>query len=38
MGLGLYYCKMFMQINNGMLTFDSNGIGQGTTFKLVFNR
>jgi PAS domain S-box-containing protein len=38
MGLGLYYCKMFMKINNGMLTFDSNGIGQGTTFKLVFNR
>ena len=38
MGLGLYYCKMFMKINNGMLTFDSNGIGKGTTFKLVFNR
>ena len=37
-GLGLYYCKMFMQNNNGMLAFDSPGSGQGTTFKLVFNR
>jgi PAS domain S-box-containing protein len=37
-GLGLYYCKMFMQNNNGMLAINSPGIDQGTTLRLVFDR
>jgi len=37
-GLGLYYCKMFMQNNNGMLAINSPGINQGTTLRLVFDR
>jgi PAS domain S-box-containing protein len=37
-GLGLYYCKMFMQNNNGLLAITSPGIDQGTTLRLVFDR
>jgi PAS domain S-box-containing protein len=37
-GLGLYYCKMFMQNNNGLLAINSPGIDQGTTLRLVFDR
>ena len=37
-GLGLYYCKMFMQNNNGMLAIESPGTGRGMTVKLIFNR
>ncbi|MBW2479329.1 MAG: PAS domain S-box protein [Deltaproteobacteria bacterium] len=37
-GLGLYYCRMFMQNNNGKLVLESPGIGQGMTVKLIFNR
>jgi PAS domain S-box-containing protein len=33
---GLQYSKVFMESNNGRLEVDSPGIGQGTTFKLVF--
>lgn len=37
-GLGLYYCRMFMQNNNGMLALESPGTGRGLTVKLVFNQ
>jgi PAS domain S-box-containing protein len=36
-GLGLYYCKMFMQNNSGHLSISSPGIDQGATVKIVFN-
>ena len=35
-GFGLQYSQMFMENNQGRLEVDSPGIGQGTTFKLVF--
>jgi PAS domain S-box-containing protein len=36
-GLGLYYCRMFMHNNNGMLALESPGVGEGMTVKLIFN-
>ena len=35
-GFGLHYSKMFMENNNGQLTIESRGLGQGATLKLVF--
>lgn len=35
-GFGLYYGKSFVEANNGTLTLESDGIGQGATVSMVF--
>ena len=37
-GYGLHHSKMFIENNNGQLTVDSRGIGQGATLKIVFRQ
>jgi len=35
-GFGLYYCKMFVEANNGTLSITSPGKGKGTTVRVEF--
>jgi signal transduction histidine kinase len=35
-GFGLYYCKLFVEANNGVLNIRSPGKGQGATVRVVF--
>ena len=35
-GFGLYYCKLFVEENNGTLTLESPGQGRGTTVSIRF--
>ncbi|WP_419659206.1 two component system sensor histidine kinase [Desulfosarcina variabilis str. Montpellier] len=35
-GIGLYYCKIFIDANNGWLTLTSDGIGKGATLTASF--
>jgi PAS domain S-box-containing protein len=35
-GFGLYYCKMFVEANKGILNFSSQGKGKGATVEVVF--
>lgn len=37
-GFGLYYCKSFVEANNGSLTLTSPGTGQGTAVTMEFRR
>jgi len=36
-GVGLYYCKMFLEANQGKFDFFSDGSGKGATVRLLFN-
>jgi PAS domain S-box-containing protein len=36
-GVGLYYCKSFVEANDGTLTFESQGQGKGATVTIEFN-
>jgi signal transduction histidine kinase len=36
-GFGLYYCKSFVEANNGTLTIESKGKNQGATIIMKFN-
>lgn len=36
-GFGLYYCKMFVEANQGRLEFLSEGTGKGATVRLLFS-
>jgi len=36
-GFGLYYCKMFVEANNGTLTIESPGKGKGATVRIEFS-
>jgi len=35
-GFGLYYCKSFVTANNGILIFESKGLGKGATVIMEF--
>ena len=35
-GFGLYYCKMFVEANNGTLRINSPGVGKGATVRIEF--
>ena len=35
-GFGLYYCKSFIEANNGTLAISSPGRGKGTTVRICF--
>ena len=37
-GLGLYYCKMFLEDNGGTLVVSSSESGQGTTVRATFKK
>ena len=37
-GLGLYYCKMFVEDNGGALNIRSSESGQGTTIRATFKK
>ena len=37
-GFGLYYTKMFVESNQGVLEFDSRGVGQGASVRILFQR
>jgi PAS domain S-box-containing protein len=36
-GIGLYYCKMFVEANHGTLDITSAGIGRGAEVRVAFN-
>jgi len=36
-GFGLYYCRMFVEANQGVLTLRSPGKGKGATVEMLFN-
>lgn len=36
-GMGLYYCKMFIEANNGEISVESPGLKKGASFKILFN-
>jgi PAS domain S-box-containing protein len=36
-GFGLYYCKSFVETNNGKIYLESPGMGKGTTFAIEFS-
>ncbi|MEA2059100.1 MAG: HAMP domain-containing sensor histidine kinase [Thermodesulfobacteriota bacterium] len=36
-GMGLYYCKMFIEANHGTITMTSEGAGKGAVVRVVFN-
>ena len=37
-GFGLYYCKMFVEDNNGQLIFNSTGKGKGAVVRVTFDQ
>jgi signal transduction histidine kinase len=37
-GMGLYYCKLFVEDNGGTLSINSSGSGVGTTVRAVFKK
>ena len=37
-GFGLYYCRVFVESNHGKLSFNSPGIGKGSTVSVAFDR
>jgi signal transduction histidine kinase len=37
-GFGLYYCKMFVEVNQGTMMIESDGLGCGTTVSIRFQQ
>jgi signal transduction histidine kinase len=37
-GFGLYYCKMFVEANQGTMRIESDGLGCGTTVSIRFQQ
>ncbi|SLM32520.1 putative Histidine kinase [Desulfamplus magnetovallimortis] len=35
-GMGLYYCKMFVEVNNGTIEMTSQGLGKGAVITILF--